>query len=1344
MVDIATLGLEIKSQAAGEAVSALDKLTDAAKRVEPAVAKVGTATDSVMAKIGSGAKATDRFLASLDRIEAVLREVERAVSPLSAGLSKLDGTMLHASASAMKLNAANDHVGSTSAAAAAKMQVETSAIDKMATALARAEARIKAFEAANDKAKSGWAGFSAPSAGGTTIGQRLSANLEAERRLRGLGQSAPASSDRGGASRGMSNGASAAMTNLGFQANDVVGGLIMGQSPLMVAAQQGPQLLQVSQQLKASGVSAADAFSAVGRGVLGILTPVRVLTGGVIGLGVAAVAAYSDWLDQQKKLEASLLGVGRATGVTARALNDIAVASASAGGVSNATAREIAGAYASTGKIGVGIMDDLIRVTRDYAGTTGQEVPEAAAELAKAFADPAKGAVLLNGKLGILDARTKSTIESLLRSRDAEGAQRALYDAMITGVDKASERLTALGRVWDTVKRSISNGWTGLFEQMPVEAELAQITRRRSELEGRSSNWWLRGFEGEGALAGDSAELGRLNQREAQLRKQIEDAKRVAADLKASELSLQAVDTAKRFLPDRGVLNDLVGDQKRIQDALASTEARAKMTAEQISMLEAALKGTSAAIANFKTPEQIAQQGYGFDRRGIDARSVEQRAAVAADRARAAALQDATRAAYAEAEATRAAGLVYAQAAREASDYAASQTEGSRQRLQSAQFDVVSIGRTAEETDRLRIVMERTNEARQRAFELTGNYNDVSRGTIDAINREADALARLGQQAREAKLSLDLTFEAQQAGRTRQEQQVYSRLQSSGMLTNGEIVSSQAKAAADAIRATQAYSAQAEVIRDLNFETQQLFRTEKEQAVYSRMNSAGLLDQYGQISGATNQAIADQMRLIDTLREVKDVGKNAWDTMTGAIIDGAKPLDAFKSGLKTLGQDMAKRSMDGLYDSLWSSVGDMFPGLKSLGLGPKPDGSSAARALFVQVVGGSGSTSLIGQAGALAKDAIVRSGLPQIPGTTANDNYLPSHTGLTGPNANQRVSQAWGAADWLKYSNQGATRSQPLDPKLSEAFSFLKEKGIQMEVFSGGQPGIGSGLPRVGSTRHDHGMAADVLFSQNGRRLDWNNPADVPVYQDIVRQARANGVTGFGAGPGYMQPGSMHVGYGTPGVWGAGGSGANAPQWLRDAYNSPAQSQLTAQTQALQQSTQQVQQFTSELGTGAQGLGTFGQGLNAFGSALGQAPAGGLGAGAATGGSDPFAGLLMGGLSFIGKLFGFDEGGYTGPGGKKQPAGIVHRGEVVFSQDDVARNGGVSAVEGMRRGVRRPNLMAPQQARPGNVINYRSGDTTIRVEGNADEKTVNQIKAILKEQDRQRRYEKENEWRFAS
>lgn len=50
--------------------------------------------------------------------------------------------------------------------------------------------------------------------------------------------------------------------------------------------------------------------------------------------------------------------------------------------------------------------------------------------------------------------------------------------------------------------------------------------------------------------------------------------------------------------------------------------------------------------------------------------------------------------------------------------------------------------------------------------------------------------------------------------------------------------------------------------------------------------------------------------------------------------------------------------------------------------------------------------------------------------------------------------------------------------------------------------------------------------------------------------------------------------------------------------------------------------------------------------------------------------------------WGYASGGYTGPGGRNQPAGVVHKGEVVWSQADIAKAGGVGVVESMRRGLR--------------------------------------------------------------
>ncbi|MGN5766282.1 tape measure protein [Acinetobacter calcoaceticus] len=66
------------------------------------------------------------------------------------------------------------------------------------------------------------------------------------------------------------------------------------------------------------------------------------------------------------------------------------------------------------------------------------------------------------------------------------------------------------------------------------------------------------------------------------------------------------------------------------------------------------------------------------------------------------------------------------------------------------------------------------------------------------------------------------------------------------------------------------------------------------------------------------------------------------------------------------------------------------------------------------------------------------------------------------------------------------------------------------------------------------------------------------------------------------------------------------------------------------------------------------------------------------------AGAIAQGASIISNIRaikdqGFADGGYTGKGGKYEVAGSVHKGEIVWSQDDIKRWGGVNLVENMRK-----------------------------------------------------------------
>jgi len=115
------------------------------------------------------------------------------------------------------------------------------------------------------------------------------------------------------------------------------------------------------------------------------------------------------------------------------------------------------------------------------------------------------------------------------------------------------------------------------------------------------------------------------------------------------------------------------------------------------------------------------------------------------------------------------------------------------------------------------------------------------------------------------------------------------------------------------------------------------------------------------------------------------------------------------------------------------------------------------------------------------------------------------------------------------------------------------------------------------------------------------------------------------------------------------------------------------------------------------------------------------------GGASRYAGL-SGGL--------FSEGGFTGPGGKYQPAGIVHKGEVVWSQADVARAGGVGAVEALRKGYANggavgvsvpsvPSLRSMSAQSAGVVVNF---NPVIDNRGASVEAVARQEKALAKMQ----------------
>lgn len=95
-------------------------------------------------------------------------------------------------------------------------------------------------------------------------------------------------------------------TNLLFQFQDIGMMLAAGQNPLMLAMQQGTQVAGVFHQMKSSGQSA---FSGIKAGLLGLVSPMSLLTIGVIAGGAALVQLGISALtaeDEAKTLEDAL------------------------------------------------------------------------------------------------------------------------------------------------------------------------------------------------------------------------------------------------------------------------------------------------------------------------------------------------------------------------------------------------------------------------------------------------------------------------------------------------------------------------------------------------------------------------------------------------------------------------------------------------------------------------------------------------------------------------------------------------------------------------------------------------------------------------------------------------------------------------------------------------------------------------------------------------------------------------------------------------------------------------------------------------------------------------------
>lgn len=656
-----------------------------------------------------------------------------------------------------------------------------------------------------------------------------------------------------------------AMANLSFQINDVATQAALGMPPLRILAAQGGQFYQILQQGE-GGVKGS--LSYLYRTAIGLITPFRLLVAGGLSLAAAGVAVASSWASAQRQINLALVGTGSAAGVTAANINDISLAAAGAGRATVSEARAMALAFVATGKISAGITEQLVRQGRDIGRIFGEDTEAAGQRLAKAFADPARGVDDLNARLAAWDATTVQLIRNLGAQGRTLEAQRLLLAGLERAAEDASQTTGSWTRMWDGLTAAVSRytnaagqalnravGNTGLEDQLlTAQAGLDFLMKARQQA-----------FPGLGGLVDRNiAEAIEDVRRLAEQLAVVQDKGKAAAEaLKGIQLS----DQLREAVPNLKAFTDANNQLVRFTDALAA--GGPGLGADDLDNLKKAIPlqqelvaGLQMRIANQKLATDAARLDTALALEAINARTAAQRADVAYRQTLERESRAGNTAAAIEAQAART--QILAQENRRVGDEIRNRNFAAKQAVDLAAFELSLIGKSADEAARLTAAFQAKQQVEAQAFQ---GFRTAGETELRAAQKWAEQKADYESQTRRAKLLSDLEFERQQYGRTSSEQNVYARMQSAGLLTNGQIV------------------------------------------------------------GAQAEAIAGQIRFNEQLERSIDLQKGFADDFLSAIMQGKSATEALGSALEAVAQKMLSNSLDSLFSGLTRTGGASGGGL---------------------------------------------------------------------------------------------------------------------------------------------------------------------------------------------------------------------------------------------------------------------------------------------------------------------------------------------------------------------------------------------------------------------------------
>ncbi|MER9833442.1 phage tail length tape measure family protein [Mesorhizobium sp. M0145] len=349
------------------------------------------------------------------------------------------------------------------------------------------------------------------------------------------------------------------LTNLGYQVNDVVSGLAMGQAPLQILAQQAGQFAQIW-----PGVMVALARS------IPILTGVTAVLSPFIAAAMRMHALSESIQIFSRELALSADG-------SRYSAEELANATQRMGefGIATDAARTIIKQFVKDG-ISQKDFEPLAKLAKQLDDVTGEGVGEAGKRLSTAFSGTVEDVRDLDKELNFLTASQLETIRAMEKAGDTTGAmsfaQAALAGKLAASAGEASEwtqATDAMAEAWDNLVTAIERSGVLGFAARQLKL-FAQDVKAVADVANNVAN----AVGGTPDLEAARAKLVEINATLAEQKALLEEGHTVYADIGALEAQRAAL--AEIVDARRAELEAIKDGSLAQQEAGALTEADKK------------------------------------------------------------------------------------------------------------------------------------------------------------------------------------------------------------------------------------------------------------------------------------------------------------------------------------------------------------------------------------------------------------------------------------------------------------------------------------------------------------------------------------------------------------------------------------------------------------------------------------------------------------------------------------------------------------------------------------------------------------------------------------------------